>query len=66
MIAEIDWVAYWADSAFRLTCLLAVATHIGDRLWPARIEMDSRFAWNSLATVAVVVLVTAVAENRLY
>jgi hypothetical protein len=44
-------------------CALSVATHVGARIWPAPIQMDSRFAWNSLATVVTVVAVTLLATD---
>jgi hypothetical protein len=39
-----------------LLCALSVATHVGVWIWPAPVQMDTRFAWNSAATVAVVMI----------
>jgi hypothetical protein len=39
-------------------CGLSLATHAAARAWPAPIEMETRFACASLATVIAVVLVT--------
>ena len=54
----------YGDVVGLLLCLLSVATHFGDWLWRARIEMDTRFAWNSLATVLTVIVLTIVAGRR--
>ncbi len=51
----------WIRGAGAVLCALAVATHVGARIWPAPIQMDSRFAWNSLATVALALTITLVA-----
>jgi hypothetical protein len=51
----------WGDAVGALLCALSVATHITARLWPAPIQMDTRFAWNSIATVAMVLAVTIMA-----
>jgi hypothetical protein len=45
-------------------CALSVATHVGSWLWPAPVQMDTRFAWASGATLAVVVALTLVAARR--
>jgi hypothetical protein len=39
-------------------CGLSLATHVAARAWPAPIEMDTRFAAASLATVVALLLVT--------
>jgi hypothetical protein len=47
-----------------LLCGLAVFTHIAQMAWRLPIEMDQRFAWNSLAVVVTVVSLTALIAWR--
>ena len=49
------------DGVGLLLCLLSIATHVGARLWPDPVQMDTRFAWNSVATVGVVLALTGLA-----
>jgi hypothetical protein len=51
----------FGDGVGLLLCLLSLATHVSDWWWRSRIDMDSRFAFNSLATVLVVVALTVLA-----
>ena len=41
-----------------------MATHVGSHVWPSNAQIDQRFAWNSLATVVFVVLVTLLSCRR--
>ncbi len=54
----------WGNIVGVLLCALSVATHVTAWIWNAPIQMDTRFAANSLATVIVVVTMTLLAGRR--
>lgn len=47
-----------------LLCALSIHTHVTYLAWPTPIEMDQRFAWNSLAVVVTVVWLTVLVVRR--
>jgi hypothetical protein len=48
----------FGDVVGLLLCALSAATHVASWIWPAPVQMDTRFAWNSAATLATVVALT--------
>jgi len=52
------------DAVGALLCLLSLATHVSARLWPDPVQMDTRFAWNSAATIMVVLALTWLAVGK--